>query len=688
MAETIGEAWVAVKPKTDNFAKDIEHQAGGALTKVGDKLSGIGTKMTAFVTAPVLAGGVAMFKMAADAEDATSAMNVVFGDSGKVIEKWSKDAATGMGMTSTEAKKAATDLAIFGKAGGLAGKDLTEFATQQSQLSADLASFKGTSVEEAMTAIGAAYRGEMEPIRAYGVLLDQQKIKEEAVALGLVSSSGELDNNAKLMATRSLIMKATADQQGDFARTSDGAANKMKILTAQLKEQATAIGVQLIPIGQKLLGFFTNLLTKFNELGPAGKTIAIAIGAVAIALGPLLFIVGKFMTMIPVLTHGLQLLGYAWLKLSAGFAITPFGIVIIAIGALVAAFIYAYQHSEKFREIVQNAIQAVSAFVSATIGALVVWWKGIWPQVSEAVGHAMNLIRETISTVVAVIAALWRTWGDDILTVAKGIWTAVSGVISGAAQVIGGIIRTVLAIINGDWKAAGEGLKAIVRGIWTAIEGIFGGAVGVIKGIVGAAFAVVQNTIVGAINAARSGVGAAVSAIIGFFSHLWNQAVYYVNKIKAAINSLPIIGRSPSPVMIWAEKSQIGVSEQFALMAAKTLESVKVMEAAMNTMRSSFGGMAEDSPGWNAATMGNRTGYQQGKYYVAGREVDRNAYLAAMPSWFYRPNLEKSEREWAAQTVVLQLDGRELGRVVTPYITDQQIVTGQRTQVGVFGGHA
>ena len=41
---------------------------------------------------------------------------------------------------------------------------------------ADLASFHNTSPEEAIEAIGSAFRGEAEPMRKYGVLLDDASL--------------------------------------------------------------------------------------------------------------------------------------------------------------------------------------------------------------------------------------------------------------------------------------------------------------------------------------------------------------------------------------------------------------------------------------------------------------------------------------------------------------------------------
>ena len=47
------------------------------------------------------------------------------------------------------------------------------------------------------------------------------------------------------------------------------------------------------------------------------------------------------------------------MALNAALSANPIGLVVIAIAALVAGLIYAYQHSATFRAIVQGAMKAV-----------------------------------------------------------------------------------------------------------------------------------------------------------------------------------------------------------------------------------------------------------------------------------------------------------------------------------------
>jgi hypothetical protein len=150
---------------------------------------------------------------------------------------------------------------VFGKSAGLAGDDLVKFSTDFTVLASDLASFNNTSPDEAITAIGAALRGEAEPLRRFGVLLDDATLRSAALELGIVSTTkNALTPQQKVLAAQEVIFRQTADAQGDFARTSDGLANSQRILAAQLDNVKVTIGTALLPIATELFASFSKRL--------------------------------------------------------------------------------------------------------------------------------------------------------------------------------------------------------------------------------------------------------------------------------------------------------------------------------------------------------------------------------------------------------------------------------------------
>jgi hypothetical protein len=229
-------------------------QAEQASTGFGSVAGQIG-KMTASLTAAYAAvqGFREAFlfvgdaiKLASDLGETTTKVGVIFGNNAQEIQSWARTTSTSFGQTTQQAMDAAATFAIFGKAAGLSGGQLVGFSKNLVGLSADFASFYNTSPEEAITAIGAALRGESEPIRKFGVLLDDATLKAEAMKLGLYDGTGALDAQTKSLAVYNAILSQSTDAQGDFERTSDGLANQTRILSAEFTNLKTALGEGLI----------------------------------------------------------------------------------------------------------------------------------------------------------------------------------------------------------------------------------------------------------------------------------------------------------------------------------------------------------------------------------------------------------------------------------------------------------
>lgn len=221
---------------------------------------------------------------ASDLNETVSKSSVIFGDGAAEVQAFADTAATAIGQSKQTALDGAATFGVFGKSAGLAGKDLAKFSTDFVTLASDMASFNNTSPEEAIDAIGAALRGEAEPIRRYGVLLDDASMRQEALRLGLIKTTSEaLTPQNKVLAAQELIFKQTKDAQGDFARTSDGLANSQRILEAEFQNSKAALGQNLLPAMQGATQTAADLLAKFNALPPSMQQAIIYVGALGAA---------------------------------------------------------------------------------------------------------------------------------------------------------------------------------------------------------------------------------------------------------------------------------------------------------------------------------------------------------------------------------------------------------------------
>lgn len=263
-----------------NLNRDLK-RTGEEAERTGSQLGNMGKAIGAFATGFVAFKAVEFLgdatNAAAEFNDTMSATGQIIGDQAlPELEKWADGAAEAFGASKQEALDAANTFAVFGKAAGLAGGDLVDFSVDLTELAGDLASFRGGTTEEAITAIGAALRGESEPIRRYGVLLDDATLRQRALRLGIIDTVKQaLTPQQRVLAAQAEIFEQTTDAQGDFARTSDEMANTQRTLGAELENVNIEIGQKLIPVMLQLANFVLDVVV------PAISTLADAIDVVA-----------------------------------------------------------------------------------------------------------------------------------------------------------------------------------------------------------------------------------------------------------------------------------------------------------------------------------------------------------------------------------------------------------------------
>ncbi len=250
----------------------------------------------------VITGGIkaalSSISLASDLNETTSAVTQVFGpDAAQGIVAFSKTADKALAQTQQQALLGAQTFGVFGKAAGLQGSKLVGFSTGLVQLAGDLASFYNTTPDDAITAITAGLRGESEPLRQYGVLLDDASLRQEALRLRIVKTTKDaLTPQQRVLAAQSLIMKQTTIAQGDFQRTSGGLANSQRILSAEIANTQAQLGTFLLPAFTSFVHYAStdilpavgSLIDKYGpQLGAALQAAKPGVKALVDDLGPL-----------------------------------------------------------------------------------------------------------------------------------------------------------------------------------------------------------------------------------------------------------------------------------------------------------------------------------------------------------------------------------------------------------------
>ena len=171
MAQTIT---IKLDLKNKQFKRDLDTTSA--------KLKGFGRKVTA-VGAGVGAGLFAAFKVAeplisaaSDLAEEISKSDQVFGDAATGIQEFAEGADRAAGLSEEAALNFANQFGMFGKAAGLEGDALADFATELVTLQSDLASFNNISMDEAGQKLLSGLAGETEPLRKLGVFLGAEVV--------------------------------------------------------------------------------------------------------------------------------------------------------------------------------------------------------------------------------------------------------------------------------------------------------------------------------------------------------------------------------------------------------------------------------------------------------------------------------------------------------------------------------
>lgn len=274
MGRTLADVFVRVRPDTKQVGPELKREIGPKAAEAGaDAGHKFGSAMVSGIkkAAAVLAvGGIfaakaflaPAIKQASDLNETTSKTQVVFGQATAQVIAFADAAATKMGQSKQAVLDGASTFAIYGKTAGIAGKNLAGFSTDLVKLAGDMASFSNTSPEDAIRAIGAAMRGESDPIEKYGVLLNEQILKQVALKNGIIKTiSGALTPQQRVLAVNAALFEQLGAKGsgtlGDFERTSSGLANQTRILSANWHNFQTSVGQAFLPI-------VTSLVTELN----------------------------------------------------------------------------------------------------------------------------------------------------------------------------------------------------------------------------------------------------------------------------------------------------------------------------------------------------------------------------------------------------------------------------------------
>ena len=185
---------------------------------------------------------------ASNLQEVQNVVDVTFGSDAGAIDAWAKNAGKQFGLTETQAKQFTSTLGAMMKSAGLTGSQITKMSTDMAGLAADMASFYNLDFDTAFQKIRSGISGEVEPLKALGINLSAANLEAFRLEKGLTKSYSAMSQSEQVVLRYQYLMQATADAQGDFARTSDGYANSMRMLETNIESLKTNVGSAILPV--------------------------------------------------------------------------------------------------------------------------------------------------------------------------------------------------------------------------------------------------------------------------------------------------------------------------------------------------------------------------------------------------------------------------------------------------------
>lgn len=459
---------------------------------LGKTFASVGKIAAGFLAADVIKSGIGSVRgfidAASDMNETLSKSNSVFKEHAKEVEKWASGAAKDFGLSKRAALDAASSFGNMFKQLGFAGRMATSMSKNITELAADFASFHNADISQVIEAQSAAFRGEYDALQRFLPLINATTVEQRALAMTGKKTTKELTAQEKALAVYQLMIEGAGDAMGDFDRTSDGLANRQRILRARFDDIQVSLGQKLLPvvvtfagvlldkvipaverlgdfIGPILQGYVETIINTFKSLPPALQLLVNPVGALILNFDKFKAVALDLYGSVSELVR-LFKLGFDGGKIVGEFSFlqqAAFDLGVVWRENIVPAFNDAKEAVRLFLLTIQGG-QVVGEFSALQQTAIdlgtsmrKMWFEDIQPALAafqEGAQKIVAWIREHWPEIKVVAEEVGRVWAQQLQGIVEGLGSIITA--------IANVVKAIDAIGKGDWSLAWEGLKTAV----------------------------------------------------------------------------------------------------------------------------------------------------------------------------------------------------------------------------------
>jgi phage-related protein len=231
---------------------------------------------------------------------------------------------------------------------------------------------------------------------------------------------------------------------------------------------------------------------------------------------------------------GSNLMAGAQKALNTVMRANPIGLIVTALGALVAGLVYAYQNSETFREIVDGVFSFVKEIAEGVMSFFTETLPGMWTALQEAAQDfwdgLVGLIETAWEWIKTILShhpfALLFTYWDEITEFIGQAW---DWLVEKTGEVWDWLVDKVTGVA--------EEIVEFLTGVWDQVTGAVETAWETVTELISTAWETVVDTVQGAVTWVVELVEGLRDRIGEVFSGLWERLVGIVGDIASAISS-------------------------------------------------------------------------------------------------------------------------------------------------------
>ncbi len=323
----------------------------------------------------------------------------------------------------------------------------------------------------------------------------------------------------------------------------DNLAGQLQILKSQLEELAISFGELLMPAVRTIVGWIQKFVDWLNSMDEGTRKVIVTIALVAAAVGPVLIIVGKvisavgtIMTIIPKLAGVIGIVQKAFAALNAVMLANPIVLVIAAVAALVAAFIYLWNNCEEFRQFWIDLWESIKEIAIAVWEALKAFFQTAWEAIKTTAVTVWNAVKDffsglwegikniftsAVNAISTFLTTAWNTIRNTVMAVWNAIKTFFTTVWEGIKNIVTMVVTAISTFLSMAWNGIKtaittvlNAIKSVVTTVWNSIKNTITTIVNGIKNTVITAWNHIKSAVSNAANAIKTGVANAFNAMM------------------------------------------------------------------------------------------------------------------------------------------------------------------------------